>query len=123
MEQALLEEVVLELEEEVAGEEWAGLKLEQGPEEIVYVPPVEPVLLIRLDCRAIKLSVLNVAHQWWESRIISVARLKGETGKTTTPNGFARSQDNIQFLDCDVEKPNVHIFFSVRINPTIFTGD
>ena len=57
------------------------------------------------------------------STIISVARLKGGTGKTTTPTSFARSQDNIQFLDCDVEKLKSHIFFSFRINSTIFTGD
>ena len=70
MEQALLEgvapeqEEVWEWEEEVAEAGWKEPDLVQDPEEIVCVPLVELVLLIRLDCRAIKLSVLNAAPQW-----------------------------------------------------------
>ena len=42
--------------------------------------------------------------------IISVASGKGGTGKTTVAVNLALSIDNVQFLDCDVEEPNAHIF-------------
>ena len=43
--------------------------------------------------------------------IISVASGKGGTGKTTVSTNLALSiSENIQFLDCDVEEPNAHIF-------------
>ena len=68
MEQALPEEVVLEQEEAweevVAEEEWEEAKQAQGPEDSVYVLPVELLPLIRQDCPAIKSSVLNAALQW-----------------------------------------------------------
>jgi len=43
--------------------------------------------------------------------IISVASGKGGTGKTTVATNLALALDeNIQFLDCDVEQPNAHLF-------------
>jgi MinD superfamily P-loop ATPase len=43
--------------------------------------------------------------------IISVASGKGGTGKTLIATSLALSLDSdLQFLDCDVEEPNAHIF-------------
>ena len=68
MEQDLPEEVVLEQEEareEVAAEaEWEAAKQVQVPGGCAYAPLVELLPLIKLDCRAIKSSVLNAALQW-----------------------------------------------------------
>ncbi|MDD4939537.1 MAG: ATP-binding protein [Candidatus Omnitrophica bacterium] len=47
--------------------------------------------------------------------IISVASGKGGTGKTTVAVNLALSLKNIQFLDCDVEEPNAHIFLKPLI--------
>jgi MinD superfamily P-loop ATPase len=48
--------------------------------------------------------------------IISVASGKGGTGKTTVATNMALSLDfPLQFLDCDVEEPNAHLF----IHPTL----
>lgn len=48
--------------------------------------------------------------------IISVASGKGGTGKTTISTNLALSLDgNVQFLDCDVEEPNAHIFLKPEI--------
>ncbi|MDP8257818.1 MAG: ATP-binding protein [Candidatus Aadella gelida] len=51
--------------------------------------------------------------------IISVASGKGGTGKTTvsTSLAFALNSD-VQFLDCDVEEPNAHIFIKPEIEQT-----
>jgi len=51
--------------------------------------------------------------------IISVASGKGGTGKTTIAVSLALSlNNNIQFLDCDVEEPNAHIFLKPKITRT-----
>jgi MinD superfamily P-loop ATPase len=47
--------------------------------------------------------------------VISVASGKGGTGKTTIAINMALSAENVQFLDCDVEEPNAHIFLQPRI--------
>lgn len=51
--------------------------------------------------------------------IISVASGKGGTGKTTVSTSLAFALDNdVQFLDCDVEEPNAHIFIKPDIEKT-----
>ena len=47
--------------------------------------------------------------------IISVASGKGGTGKTTIAVNLALSVNNVQFIDCDVEEPNAHIFLKPEI--------
>ena len=48
--------------------------------------------------------------------IISVASGKGGTGKTTVVCNLARSIENVQLLDCDVEEPNSHILLRPKIH-------
>jgi MinD superfamily P-loop ATPase len=48
--------------------------------------------------------------------IISVASGKGGTGKTTVSTSLALSVGKVQFLDCDVEEPNAHIFLKPHID-------
>ena len=51
-----------------------------------------------------------------EKIVISVASGKGGTGKTTVAANLALSlNENVQFLDCDVEEPNAHIFLKPEI--------
>lgn len=48
--------------------------------------------------------------------IISIASGKGGTGKTTVATNLAVSLGgNVQFLDCDVEEPNAHLFLDPDI--------
>lgn len=47
--------------------------------------------------------------------IISVASGKGGTGKTTVATALALSLKYVQFIDCDAEEPNAHIFLKPAI--------
>jgi len=42
--------------------------------------------------------------------ILSVTSGKGGTGKTTVATNLASLSQDVQFIDCDVEEPNAHIF-------------
>lgn len=51
--------------------------------------------------------------------IISVASGKGDTGKTLVATSLALSlgnEESVQFLDCDVEEPDAHIFLKPSIS-------
>jgi MinD superfamily P-loop ATPase len=59
--------------------------------------------------------------------VIAFLSGKGGTGKTTLAVNFALmlsrlKQHRVQFLDCDVEEPNAHIFLKPDISETIATG-
>jgi len=52
--------------------------------------------------------------------IIAVASGKGGTGKTLVATSLALASDeDIQFLDCDVEEPNAYIFLKPQLRRTL----
>lgn len=51
--------------------------------------------------------------------IIAVASGKGGTGKTTVATNLALAIENVQFIDCDVEEPNAHLFLNPQIKYSI----
>ena len=57
--------------------------------------------------------------------IISVASGKGGTGKTIISTSLALSLGEVQFLDCDVEEPNGHIFLKHQrsMNPNVTSAE
>jgi len=57
-------------------------------------------------------------NDWSREMVIAVASGKGGTGKTTIAVGLALSLGNTEFLDCDVEEPNAHIFLKPKITLT-----
>jgi len=48
--------------------------------------------------------------------IVSVASGKGGTGKTSVAVNMALSVGNVQFIDCDVEEPNVHLLLHPKLH-------
>ena len=53
---------------------------------------------------------------------IAIASGKGGTGKTTVAVNLALAlseEESIQFLDCDVEEPNAHLFLNPQFNTTL----
>lgn len=68
----------------------------------------------RARCPARKETACSGEH----TMIISIASGKGGTGKTTVAVSLALTLENVQFLDCDVEAPNAHVFLKPAIEKT-----
>lgn len=54
--------------------------------------------------------------------IITVASGKGGTGKTLVATNLARVIGPVQFLDCDTEEPNAHLFLDPKIEKSVPVG-
>lgn len=70
-----------------------------------------------------RLNILEPAgYQTWKEEIpmiVSVISGKGGTGKTFIATNLVQTIDNkskVQFLDCDVEEPNAHLFLKPELN-------
>jgi MinD superfamily P-loop ATPase len=80
---------------------------------------------VSLPKHPIRMSTLISAWetQMAESRTIAIASGKGGTGKTTVATNLAcilaREGKAVQYLDCDVEEPNGHIFLKPEITSCI----
>ncbi len=56
---------------------------------------------------------------------IAVASGKGGTGKTTVSTSLARilsRRHKVQYIDCDVEEPNGHLFLHPKLAPSVTAG-
>jgi len=54
--------------------------------------------------------------------ILSIASGKGGTGKTLVATNLALSLEDVQFIDCDVEEPNGHLFLKPELIERISVG-
>jgi MinD superfamily P-loop ATPase len=97
-------------------------------EELAFVLNVVPKQPMNEASLASRSPVLSVAIAWSgkeiesmvmenDEMIISIASGKGGTGKTTLATNLAVALgESVQFLDCDVEEPNAHLFLKPEIS-------